>query len=86
MDWNSEKRSQGSLLVFCRCALLVRRGCLLELGAGTRQLSRRRKDRRRWTVGSTGDVGREQGRLQPVFCGSAEDKPGGLDLEGVRGY
>lgn len=37
-------------------------------------------------MGSTGDMGREQGRLQLVFCGSAEDKPGGLDLEGRRGY
>lgn len=44
-------------LVFCRCTLWVSRVCLIELGAGIRQLSRRRENRMRWAVRSTEDVG-----------------------------
>lgn len=44
-------------LVFCRCTLWVSRVCLIELGAGRRQLSRWRKNRIRWAVQSTDDVG-----------------------------
>lgn len=33
-------------------------------------------------MGSTGDVGTGEGKLQQVFCCRAKDKTGGLDLDG----
>jgi hypothetical protein len=49
-------------------------GCLLDLGSWNTARSRRRKVRKRWSVGSIGHIVCGGRRMQLVFCCNTRDK------------
>lgn len=67
-------------MAYFYAAGVLTRGCLLELwaGLGWDMVMNVDKVRRRSSVVSTGDMGRDEGRLQALICCSASDETKGF--------